>query len=82
MGWHGAAGRKLGVKFATPIFDGAKLDDLSEWTDKAGLPHLCSTHLYDGETGERFDQPATVGVTYFLKLGHMVECRDDAVYRR
>ncbi len=69
----GAAGRKLGVKFATPIFDGAKLDDLSEWTDKAGLPHLCSTHLYDGETGKRFDQPATVGVTYFLKLGHMVE---------
>ena len=69
----GAAGRKLGVKFATPIFDGAKLEDLSEWTDKAGLPHLCSTHLYDGETGERFDQPATVGVTYFLKLGHMVE---------
>lgn len=69
----GAAGRKLGVKFATPIFDGAKLEDLSEWTDKAGLPHLCSTHLYDGETGKRFDQPATVGVTYFLKLGHMVE---------
>ena len=69
----GAAGQKLGVKFATPIFDGAKLDDLSEWTDKAGLPHLCSTRLYDGETGEQFDQPATVGVTYFLKLGHMVE---------
>ena len=69
----GAAGRKLGVKFATPIFDGAKLEDLAEWTDKAGLPHLCSTYLYDGETGERFDQPATVGVTYFLKLGHMVE---------
>ena len=69
----GAAGKKLGVKFATPIFDGAKLDDLSEWTDKAGLPRLCSTHLYDGETGERFDQPATVGITYFLKLGHMVE---------
>ena len=69
----GAAGRKLGVKFATPIFDGAKLEDLEEWTDKAGLPHLCSTHLYDGETGERFDQPATVGITYFLKLGHMVE---------
>ena len=69
----GAAGRKLGVKFATPIFDGAKLDDLNEWTDKAGLPRYCSTHLYDGETGERFDQPATVGVTYFLKLGHMVE---------
>ena len=54
----GAAGKKLGVKFATPIFDGAKLDDLAEWTDKAGLPRLCSTHLYDGETGERFDQPA------------------------
>ncbi|MBO4660004.1 MAG: DNA-directed RNA polymerase subunit beta [Prevotella sp.] len=69
----GAAGRKLGVKFATPIFDGAKLDDLSQWTDKAGLPRLCSTHLYDGETGEKFDQPATVGITYFLKLGHMVE---------
>ena len=69
----GAAGRKLGIKFATPIFDGAKLADLQEWTDKAGLPRLCSTHLYDGETGERFDQPATVGITYFLKLGHMVE---------
>ena len=69
----GAAGKKLGVKFATPIFDGAKLDDLNEWTDKAGLPRYCSTHLYDGETGERFDQPATVGITYFLKLGHMVE---------
>lgn len=69
----GAAGLKLGVKFATPIFDGAKLEDLSEWTEKAGLPHLCSTHLYDGETGEQFDQPATVGITYFLKLGHMVE---------
>ncbi|MBQ2359633.1 MAG: DNA-directed RNA polymerase subunit beta, partial [Prevotella sp.] len=55
----GAAGHRLGVKFATPIFDGAKLDDLSEWTDKAGLPHLCSTRLYDGETGEQFDQPAT-----------------------
>ncbi len=69
----GAAGRKLGKKFATPIFDGAKLDDLKAWTDKAGLPNLCSTYIYDGETGERFDQPATVGVTYFMKLGHMVE---------
>ena len=69
----GAAGRNLGVKFATPIFDGAKLDDLKEWTDKAGLPNMCSTYIYDGETGERFDQPTTVGVTYFLKLGHMVE---------
>ena len=69
----GAAGRNLGVKFATPIFDGAKLEDLKEWTDKAGLPPMCSTYIYDGETGERFDQPATVGITYFLKLGHMVE---------
>ncbi|PTL34799.1 DNA-directed RNA polymerase subunit beta [Prevotella sp. oral taxon 376] len=69
----GAAGKKLGVKFATPIFDGAKLDDLQKWTDKAGLPRLCSTHIYDGETGEMFDQPATIGITYFLKLGHMVE---------
>ena len=69
----GAAGQKLGCKFATPIFDGAKLEDLKEWTDKAGLPNLCSTYIYDGETGEKFDQPATVGITYFLKLGHMVE---------
>ena len=69
----GAASKKLGVKFATPIFDGAKLDDLKEWTDKAGLPNLCSTTVYDGETGEPFDQKATVGITYFLKLGHMVE---------
>ena len=70
LGW---AGRELDVKFATPIFDGASLDDLNEWTDKAGLPRYGKTYLYDGETGERFDQPATVGVTYMLKLGHMVE---------
>ena len=69
----GYAGRELGVKFATPIFDGASLDDLCTWTDKAGLPRYCSMYLYDGGTGERFDQPATVGVTYMLKLGHMVE---------
>ena len=69
----GAAGRRLGVKFSTPIFDGAKLDDLCEWTDKAGLPRYCSMQLYDGETGEPFDQKATVGVTYMLKLGHIVE---------
>ena len=69
----GHAGKKLGVKFATPIFDGATLDDLSVWTDKAGLPRYGKTYLYDGGTGERFDQPATVGVTYMLKLGHMVE---------
>ena len=70
LGW---AGRELGVKFATPIFDGCNLDDLNEWTDKAGLPRYGKTYLYDGGTGDRFDQPATVGVTYFLKLGHMVE---------
>ena len=69
----GAAGKKLGVKFATPIFDGAHLEDLNEWTDKAGLPRYCSTQLYDGATGEPFDQLATVGVAYMLKLGHMVE---------
>ena len=69
----GAAGKELGVKFATPIFDGATLDDLCEWTDKAGLPRYCYTQLYDGETGEKFDQLATVGIAYMLKLGHMVE---------
>ena len=69
----GRAGKKLGVKFATPIFDGASLDDLSEWTDQAGLPRFGKTYLCDGGTGEQFDQPATVGVTYMLKLGHMVE---------
>ena len=70
LGW---AGRELGEKFATPIFDGASLDDLNEWTDKAGVPRYGKTYLYDGHTGERFDQPATVGVIYMLKLGHMVE---------
>ena len=70
LGW---AGKELGVKFATPIFDGANLDDLNEWCDKAGVPRYGKAYLYDGGTGERFDQPATVGVTYFLKLGHMVE---------
>ena len=70
LGWAGAT---LDEKFATPIFDGASLDDLNEWTDKAGLPRYGKTYLYDGGTGERFDQPATVGVIYMLKLGHMVE---------
>ena len=70
LGW---AGRELGEKFATPIFDGASLDDLNAWTDKAGLPRYGKSYLYDGGTGERFDQPATVGVIYMLKLGHMVE---------
>jgi DNA-directed RNA polymerase subunit beta len=70
LGW---AGKELGVKFATPIFDGASLDDLNTWTDKAGIPRYGKTYLFDGGTGERFDQPATVGVIYMLKLGHMVE---------
>ena len=70
LGW---AGRELGEKFATPIFDGATLENLNEWTDKAGIPRYGKTYLYDGGTGERFDQPATVGVIYMLKLGHMVE---------
>ncbi len=76
LGW---AGRELGVKFATPIFDGCTMDGLNEWTDKAGLPRAGKTYLYDGGTGEMFDQPATVGVTYFMKLGHMV---DDKMHAR
>lgn len=70
LGW---AGKELGVKFTTPIFDGAKLDDLNYWTRKAGVPDYGKTYLYDGGTGEKFDQPATVGYIYMLKLGHMVE---------
>ncbi|MGI6516071.1 MAG: DNA-directed RNA polymerase subunit beta [Fermentimonas caenicola] len=70
LGW---SGKQLGVKFATPIFDGAQLEDMNEWTDKAGIPAYGKTYLYDGGTGERFDQPATVGIIYMLKLGHMVE---------
>ena len=76
LGW---AGKELGVKFATPIFDGCTMDNLNEWTDKAGLPRAGKTYLYDGGTGEMFDQPATVGVTYFMKLGHMV---DDKMHAR
>ena len=76
LGW---AGKELGVKFATPIFDGATLDDLNTWTDKAGVPRYGKSYLYDGGTGERFDQPATVGVIYMLKLGHMV---DDKMHAR
>ena len=67
------AGDVLGVKFATPIFDGASNEDLSEWTNKAGVPEFGKTYLYDGGTGERFHQTATVGIIYMLKLGHMVE---------
>jgi DNA-directed RNA polymerase subunit beta len=70
LGW---AGKELGLTFATPIFDGATLDQITEYTTKAGVPRFGTTRLYDGETGEPFDQPATVGVIYMLKLGHMVE---------
>jgi len=70
LGW---AGLKLGLKFATPIFDGASIDEITELTDKAGVPRFGKTNLIDGGTGEPFDQPATVGVIYMLKLGHMVE---------
>ena len=76
LGW---AGKELGVKFATPIFDGCTMDDLNDWTDKAGIPRAGKTQLYDGGTGEAFDQMATVGVTYFMKLGHMV---DDKMHAR
>lgn len=70
LGW---AGKELGLKFATPIFDGATLDEISEYCDNANVPRFGKTVLHDGETGEPFDQPATVGVIYMLKLGHMVE---------
>jgi DNA-directed RNA polymerase subunit beta len=73
------AGEKLGMKFATPIFDGATIDQIHEYTDKAGLPRFGRTYLYDGGTGEKFDQPATVGIIYMLKLGHMV---DDKMHAR
>ena len=76
LGW---AGQKLGLKFATPIFDGASIDQITEYTDKAGIPRYGKTYLYDGGTGEKFDQPATVGVIYMLKLGHMV---DDKMHAR
>jgi DNA-directed RNA polymerase subunit beta len=70
LGW---AGKELGLKFATPIFDGASLEEVTAYTDKAGVPAYGKAYLHDGETGERFDQPATVGIIYMLKLGHMVE---------
>ena len=70
LGW---AGKELGIRFATPIFDGASMDDINKWTDKANVPRYGKTYLYDGETGDRFDQPGTVGIIYMLKLGHMVE---------
>ncbi|MCD8102143.1 MAG: DNA-directed RNA polymerase subunit beta [Alistipes sp.] len=76
LGW---AGKELGLKFATPIFDGATLDEINQYTEKAGVPKSGRTYLYDGGTGERFDQPATVGVIYMLKLGHMI---DDKMHAR
>ena len=76
LGW---AGQKLGLTFSTPIFDGATINQITEYTEEAGLPKFGKTYLYDGGTGERFDQPATVGVIYMLKLGHMV---DDKMHAR
>ncbi|HXH18415.1 MAG TPA: DNA-directed RNA polymerase subunit beta [Chitinophagales bacterium] len=76
LGW---AGKKLGVKYATPIFDGANIDEIEKEIEKAGLPKLGQTYLYDGETGERFHQKATVGVIYMIKLSHMV---DDKMHAR
>jgi DNA-directed RNA polymerase subunit beta len=76
LGW---AGEKLGVKFATPIFDGATPQEINELTDKAGVPRSGKTYLYDGGTGEKFHQPATVGIIYMLKLSHMV---DDKMHAR
>jgi DNA-directed RNA polymerase subunit beta len=76
LGW---AGKELGVKFATPVLDGAAVTEIDEWMKKADLPYLGSTYLYDGETGDRFDQKTTVGVIYMLKLSHMV---DDKMHAR
>jgi DNA-directed RNA polymerase subunit beta len=76
LGW---AGQKLGRKFSTPIFDGATIEQINELTDEAGIPKFGHTYLYDGGTGKKFDQPATVGVIYMLKLGHMV---DDKMHSR
>ncbi len=76
LGW---AGIKLGLKFATPIFDGASIDEINKYTDEAGIPRFGHTHLYDGGTGDKFDQAATVGVIYMIKLGHMV---DDKMHAR
>jgi len=76
LGW---AGKELGLRFSTPIFDGATLEDITKYTDQAGLPRYGRTYLRDGGTGELFDQPATVGVIYMIKLGHMV---DDKMHAR
>jgi DNA-directed RNA polymerase subunit beta len=76
LGW---AGKELGMTFSTPIFDGATQDQINNLTEEAGVPRNGTTYLYDGGTGERFDQPATVGMIYMLKLGHMV---DDKMHAR
>ncbi len=76
LGW---AGKEMGMQFSTPIFDGAKQSEINDLTEKAGIPRNGTTYLYDGGTGERFDQPATVGMIYMLKLGHMV---DDKMHAR
>jgi DNA-directed RNA polymerase subunit beta len=76
LGW---AGQVLDQKFATPIFDGASIDDINKYTDEAGVPRYGTTYLYDGGTGTRFDQPATVGIIYMIKLAHMV---DDKMHAR
>jgi DNA-directed RNA polymerase subunit beta len=76
LGW---AGKELGMKFATPIFDGANVEQIEHYIEEAGLPRLGSTYLYDGETGQRFDQKTTVGVIYIIKLSHMV---DDKMHAR
>ena len=76
LGW---AGEKLGKKYFTPVFDGANINQINDETDKANLPRYGKTYLYDGGTGEKFDQPATVGVIYMLKLGHLI---DDKMHAR
>jgi DNA-directed RNA polymerase subunit beta len=76
LGW---AGKELGMTFATPIFDGATIDQINEYSDQAGIPRYGRTFLYDGGSGDKFDQPATVGMIYMLKLGHMV---DDKMHAR
>jgi len=76
LGW---AGKNLGISFASPIFDGASISQIIGYTKKAGVPQYGKTYLYDGGTGERFDQPATVGIIYMIKLGHMV---DDKMHAR
>ncbi len=79
LGW---AGKELGMQFSTPIFDGAHQNQINALTEKAGIPRNGTTYLYDGGTGERFDQPATVGMIYMLKLGHMVDDKNARPFNR